>query len=843
MYVTYRTSKFSNDLQNKTLQDIYQIIKTENAELTARIRACEKKEDRNELKKQLPTFNAGVFKDRVCNDNFISSKYLCYDIDKISNPEDIKSLIVKNKDIKLCFVSPSGRGVKFFVELDKDIDNLDKYKEVYLYYFNLFENFYGFKLNATNKDSGFDSGDKTPSLGAYLGYDSNAYFNEHNSLLSANVCNDEVSETNDDEILTHCSEVLKGKITSYSEWLSVGFSLSNLKENGFKYFRILSDETITDRKLQSKFNNLIKSNKGNIPLSHFIRLAVRFGATVKDTYQHLGGVIECPFKEKESGLWNVEGEKSYLVASFKKVKYLYDLVENGKRIKVLDIDCEEVRLTAENLSHHTSMRVAMANTKAGRWFGTLKDLDKFVRFIDKISTGKEVITYDDLGKINDNLWNLGNVALVGNVVKQNDEIIWIGNSGYKLKKHEDMFINLSIRSEMFMEQIHAFYNIYKERSLFMLGFAVSTLFFDNICDQYSSFPHLYLFGASGTGKSKTIDIILSMFGFNNRSRQYQSLSAKSTSNAVQRISAETCNLPIVLDEYTDLTGKELVKSRYDYKSKFRADKSNDNSVNQSKVGGSTIVSTRHLTTEQEIATRCIFVEFNNDNKVDLKEFMKLYNRRLSLSLFITFILSFINKDSIMKNIDYWVDKLNNDERFDNIDTRILINYAIFLGGFECIKHLFKESINYNSTTDMVYNQISTTQSISNENSQAKIFCDHLETCLEDLIKSGSVIEITEVTPLKVTNEYNDDLEFKEGYFAKFNQVYKRVIKENNVSTKMTIGSSIDLLKQLQDAGVVVEAFKKNVRYGSSSFYNPVIISKNFIVCSQAENKQAEDLPF
>lgn len=107
--------------------------------LCEQIRACKSKDERNNLKKQLPcVVFTGKFEKRHNNGCIEQSKLIILDFDYISNLPAQKELLKNTKFIYAFWVSPSGEGIKalvkvstnnhekHFLALEKHFNNLDK---------------------------------------------------------------------------------------------------------------------------------------------------------------------------------------------------------------------------------------------------------------------------------------------------------------------------------------------------------------------------------------------------------------------------------------------------------------------------------------------------------------------------------------------------------------------------------------------------------------------------------------------------------------------------------------------------------------------------------------------
>ena len=451
---------------------------------------------------------------------------------------------------------------------------------------------------------------------------------------------------------------------------------------------------------------------------------------------------------------------------------------------------------------------------AGRWTGTAKDLDTLALFIDSIDTGSVATEYHEIiGKIDEKVWNLGNKILRVNSLEDFKEIIWIDKSGYSLTKSTDIEMHIEDPKE-FRKVINEMYRWYDEKMIIFLGFAVATLFFDSIGEKYECFPHLYLHAPSGTGKSSTLSLFMSLFGFNHSSASYISLANKSTNNGITRLSSKMSNLPLVLDEYNDEHYADLLKHRYDIKGRVRATTTNDNGIQINQVKGSSLFATRHLSTEQEVITRCVFVALKKPKIEDPVQFFNnLSSKKYILSMFLPFVLHKCNKKEILENIEKWMTKIN--DFFPYIDNRLKINYAIVVGCYVSINDRIADVI-YSEGDIIRYidNQVNEAQRFTIDTSQSKMFENYLDTLL---------IEGRQYITKHDGYKTIDGQTFEDVYIINFNSMYDEIKRINNMSNKYTIGSKQDVLQQLKDDGIVIYQAKDVVKIGDKSMRKPILI--------------------
>ena len=140
-------------------------------DLVKRIRQEQKKQERNELKKNLPAICfSGTFTKRTDNSIQEHSGIICLDFDGYTKKKELlqdKENLTRNPYVYSVFISPSGEGLKVLVKVPQDIDN-------HVNYFNSLEQHF----NNTH----FDTTSKNISRVCYESYDPLIYINENSSV-------------------------------------------------------------------------------------------------------------------------------------------------------------------------------------------------------------------------------------------------------------------------------------------------------------------------------------------------------------------------------------------------------------------------------------------------------------------------------------------------------------------------------------------------------------------------------------------------------------------------------------------------------------------------------------
>lgn len=160
----------------EVIKEIKGALLKESVEL---IRAESDKEQRNKLKKKLPMLCVnGIMPQRDGRKLVKYGRYMCLDFDgfeTVEETEKIKEKLEKDPYTLLAFISPSGKGLKVFIEVKTRITQTD--------HLELFE---GAKKHFSYID-GWDDSVKDISRACYLSYDPELYYNPEAKVFTEKV--------------------------------------------------------------------------------------------------------------------------------------------------------------------------------------------------------------------------------------------------------------------------------------------------------------------------------------------------------------------------------------------------------------------------------------------------------------------------------------------------------------------------------------------------------------------------------------------------------------------------------------------------------------------------------
>lgn len=237
----------------------------------ADVRKAQNKAEKDYFKKQLPfvTWSGTFAPQRLESHLQTHSGFIAFDFDNNPDPVSLKLQLQTDPYVMVCFISPSGNGVKAVVA----IKDKEKHRETFAdaaYYFN---NVY----RLTNKSEMVDVSGSDPSRACFISHDPEIYYDPAKKIyaiqnlvppkpkterqLAQDASNTEkhvaaVVERLEQHSLDICNDY-------GTEWLLIAFSLSTLGENGRQYFHRVSalNDKYNEADADKKFDNALQTSR------------------------------------------------------------------------------------------------------------------------------------------------------------------------------------------------------------------------------------------------------------------------------------------------------------------------------------------------------------------------------------------------------------------------------------------------------------------------------------------------------------------------------------------------------------------------------------------------------
>jgi len=157
--VTFGKTVFEPRGQTRPVSEITEAIRNgEYGRLIKEIRDAPSEERKQALKKDLPWFNMGLFRDNQCkNDALLSTKHIIFDIDKKGNPlvsfgNGFRKKLSSYPYIQAIFLSPGGQGAKVICELPQLVTSDKEYKAFWKAGTDFFQKELGLRNDPATKD-------------------------------------------------------------------------------------------------------------------------------------------------------------------------------------------------------------------------------------------------------------------------------------------------------------------------------------------------------------------------------------------------------------------------------------------------------------------------------------------------------------------------------------------------------------------------------------------------------------------------------------------------------------------------------------------------------------------
>ncbi len=329
-----------------------------------------------------------------------------------------------------------------------------------------------------------------------------------------------------------------------------------------------------------------------------------------------------------------------------------------------DLLTEEIILDGNNLNILNDFKKKVSERGLFLSNASSVEHNAFLEHIYSKSNIKEKQKTQYLGRIERDKYLFNNALATKTEILQKDNCDIIAPKGRIEYSGE---LNL----EILIEKLGA---IYSKDLWKIFGFAVGTLFVEEISEYYGFFPLLFLNGSKGTGKSTLAEIIAAMFG---AAKEVKPFNFNSTTKSIQRAGAKFKGIPIRLNEYQagKTNSNALLCSIYDREGYQRARSDNSLDGMKSEINATfIIISTQNIVGFEAEAVLSRIVEINLDNALrnkDMLEEIKAYKD--NASYFVVHCLQKINPDELLRVIKK---EANSNLKALGANERIVENHSI-----------------------------------------------------------------------------------------------------------------------------------------------------------------------
>ena len=340
-----------------------------------------------------------------------------------------------------------------------------------------------------------------------------------------------------------------------------------------------------------------------------------------------------------------------------------------------------------------------------RFWGNAQNLSHVWSFIEQNYEDRTIINllqkYGFLEK--HGLWLFENCAIKGeNIYPRENDVIQIKKTGFKSENvlvyggdRPRLNYQFKLTREFREKIIENFWLVcdgkpkgfgHEFKGLIGLGFLAATAYRNEIMSQNGSFPELFFYGPSGTGKTTIAQILFKIFGFANPPETWESATIASMSQMMAQLS----HLPLFLDEYRNEKSRQqdqkisLLRNAWNGAGAGKGGRSGIRQI--FKILSVIMLAGEDLPTDKGALSRFVVMRFDGLNSIRNEAYKWLICNRENLSPLFLNIIKRKNKsrvETLLKNLK------KHDEALlarGVMDERTRKNYAAILAGIDLLEY-------------------------------------------------------------------------------------------------------------------------------------------------------------
>lgn len=446
----------------------------------------------------------------------------------------------------------------------------------------------------------------------------------------------------------------------------------------------------------------------------------------REQYEKYGFYEQQKQGDKNTGYWFINQTGKFEQRSNFIIKPLFHIeskTDNKRLIQITNHRIEKIiDVPSKGFINSTQFEEAVINEGFFYFIGTKPNFQKImVKILEKFPSCREIKT---LGWQRAGFWSFANGIIDQNFKKVDHYgIVSFDEQKYFLPAFSEVYKNVQIEDDLYENDRHFIYRksdvsfkswavqfvrVHGENGKIGIAFFMATLFRDHIHRIHQVFPHLFMFGSVGTGKSYCARSINAIFhgeeqGFN---------LSTGTNVGFSRRLAKFLNGSVWFDEYDndmDIKRFQQLKAAYDGLGHEKGTMSRDNRTETTKVNAASIISGQYLPTRDDnsLYTRSIVLEFKRKaedlthDDIIAGDILKSLERA-GLSDLIVDIIKYreLIEDKYSKiNLD--VQKTLKDAMTDDeYSGRVMLNFSIVLTIFKILEDKLPLPFSY----DQLFNQ-------------------------------------------------------------------------------------------------------------------------------------------
>jgi hypothetical protein len=594
-----------------------------------------------------------------------------------------------------------------------------------------------------------------------------------------------------DRITVICGRIFQKKVditSQYDDWLSIGMSLAIYGEHGRDLYHKVSqfNSKYNEPDCNYKFSNLIKTSNFTSP-AKFIKICKEYDIDVKVARTIPAGIAEgaegkgyqdFTFQMPDDMPLTPEIKKHVFQYSFFEFncRYYYAMFKNENRtvsfynisnfvirplflimhkqepMRIIEIEnifgvCKVVDIPAKafvSLSEFKAFVEGSGNflfdgdmTKFQKIKAKLYDLsrnaeevrtlgyhrDGFYAFANGIYTDKFEAT-DDHGVIEYKERNYFIPAL-SSIYKDQEE-------DFEAQK-KFLFIRNKISWQDWSTQFCA---VHKDNGVFGLMYYLTSLFRDLVYDNFKFFPHLFLFGPPGSGKSQLGWSLMAMYG---QAQAPFNLNG-GTKVAFHKKFAMFRNALVWFDEYNnaiDYQRVQALKAAYDGTGHEKSEMTSANRTKTTPVNSGCLMSGQELPiADNALFKRCILAQYHQTEYTDAE--VKAHNALREIEQkglsHITGHLSTLRQKFKDEYFDINAKLLKEFkvllEKENNIEERIIQNMVIIVATYKVLEPVLKFPFDFEKLKSLAISNIKNQNNLIANAKETNMFWDLVEFMID-----------------------------------------------------------------------------------------------------------------
>ncbi|KAB8156167.1 DNA primase [Kordia sp. TARA_039_SRF] len=306
--------------------------------------------------------------------------------------------------------------------------------------------------------------------------------------------------------------------------------------------------------------------------------------------------------------------------------------------------------------------------------------------------------------------------------------------------------------------------VYPKKYSFGIAFCIASLFRDIYQSRYQYFPHLFLTGEKGSGKSKFGESLMAMFTYKQEAFDLNS----GTPVAFYRRLSRIMNIPTMMEEYHDNVDDKIfqaLKGAYDGRGREMGKATGDNRTTTTKTNCSIILLSQYLSARDDnsLTSRSIILNFIKRTEPYTQEALEDYTQlkaweEQGMTSMLVEIMR--HREEVEKNFHQTYNNLNktlkSQLKNQHYEERMLQNYVSLLVPVKILQPYFNFPFSFESFYKQCFNAILESSDLITSSESLAEFWKILELLLdENKIRLGYEFDFATPQTLNLQNQQED----------------------------------------------------------------------------------------